>query len=317
MKNKKCISIESRCPVCFGEDVCLWHYYKKINHSIVECKLCKVKFRRNKNTKLKKAQLFYNSKRYQELRKNVEWRSLLVAKLRMEQLLEPGLVDKDMCILEIGSNSGEFLHIANDAGFNAFGIEPSGGLVDYAKGRYGLKNIKIGFFPGVTYEGMFDIIVLFHVFEHIEKPYEFIKNIKKQLKPNGVLYLRIPNGSGFYLNFFSYRHPNYRQPDHYFYYSKEHLKKILFSEGFEIKFLFTYEDSNNLFTVLYYMLMPRLKRLFKKPFMRRLNWLEKYLSPNLAYWMGKHTSWLQHFWIKYLCRIMRGGELVVIARLMG
>ena len=34
---------------------------------------------------------------------------------------------------------------------------------------------------------------MFQVFEHINRPLEMLSNCKKFLKPNGVIYLEIPN----------------------------------------------------------------------------------------------------------------------------
>jgi 2-polyprenyl-3-methyl-5-hydroxy-6-metoxy-1,4-benzoquinol methylase len=309
---KNGISSVEGCPVCGSRDVILWHQYGGNDHVLKKCKSCGLRFQpQRKNCSFEPH--IYDSKVYRELRAKIELRTLSVAKSRLDYLLKAGLSYKSR-ILEIGSNTGEFLHVVQKEGFEVYGIEPSAGLVEYSKKRFKIKNVKVGHFPEVAFVGAFDVIVILHVLEHIENPYLFMKQIKSKLKPAGVLYIRVPNGNGFYLNLFSFLHPHFRQYDHYYHYASHHLERILKSEGLEIVSLSSHEDSNNIYTTLYYMLVPLLTQLSKKPLM---HWLKTLMNPNIAYWMGSHTKWLHYFWLRFLCKHMMGGELAVIARLKG
>jgi SAM-dependent methyltransferase len=95
-------------------------------------------------------------------------------------------------ILDIGTAGGAFLEAAERYGYQSFGMEPSHFLVQKAKER-GLK-VEQGTIAKHTFrEGEFDMICLWDVLEHVTDPRQSMLDIRRLLKPNGVLLINFPD----------------------------------------------------------------------------------------------------------------------------
>ena len=96
-------------------------------------------------------------------------------------------------VLEVGSGGGEFLYLLNKLGYDALGIEPNEGYMEYAKNEYQL-NIKNGFLQNTQFEeNSFDMVTLWHVFEHMDNPADILKKIHSFLATEGLLVIEVPN----------------------------------------------------------------------------------------------------------------------------
>lgn len=95
-------------------------------------------------------------------------------------------------LLEVGCSTGDFLLKAQRDGWEVLGIEPSQVAVDRALNA-GLP-VKQGMFADYKSEiGEFDAVFLGHVFEHLDNPADFAREIQLNLRPGGVLFLEVPN----------------------------------------------------------------------------------------------------------------------------
>jgi len=101
-------------------------------------------------------------------------------------------------LLDIGTGTGEFLKVASEHGFMAYGIEPSRRASEQAL-RFG-PVLQAEFETLSFRENFFDVITLWSVLEHVTHPTEFLKKIHNLLKNDGLLALRLPLGSSL-LNF--------------------------------------------------------------------------------------------------------------------
>jgi 2-polyprenyl-3-methyl-5-hydroxy-6-metoxy-1,4-benzoquinol methylase len=96
-------------------------------------------------------------------------------------------------VLEVGSGGGEFLYLLNKLGYDAFGIEPNEGYAEYARSEYQL-NIKTGFLQNTQFEeNSFEMVTLWHVFEHMDNPVDILKKIHSFLINDGLLVIEVPN----------------------------------------------------------------------------------------------------------------------------
>lgn len=96
-------------------------------------------------------------------------------------------------ILDVGSGGGLFLDKLNEQGFKRImGIDPflEGDVVskDYEIRKMTIKDL-------VDDKRTFNIIILSHVFEHLEEPINSLKDIYKLLDKDGMLILRTPISS--------------------------------------------------------------------------------------------------------------------------
>ena len=160
-------------------------------------------------------------------------------------------------LLEIGCATGEFLQEATVAGFQGIGIDASERYAAFAQ-QSGLEVIH-GRLEDIPAEIHFDIVVMFHVFEHIETPNEFLQDVKKILAPGGLLMQVVPNVISTTNQLFGFNHPIYHQSDHLFFYDHSTLSQTLENNGFEIEAIQSQEYAHHLFTSLQGVLGLRLK----------------------------------------------------------
>jgi len=94
-------------------------------------------------------------------------------------------------VLDIGCGYGFFLKRMKAAGWQAYGMDVSETAVSYAE-KHGICTM-LGTLDNVTYDdNFFDVVTLFYVLEHLPDPINSIKEVKRILKPNGLLLLRLP-----------------------------------------------------------------------------------------------------------------------------
>lgn len=95
-------------------------------------------------------------------------------------------------VLDIGTAGGAFLDAAKQYGYDAYGMEPSADLVARGKAR-GLQ-IEQGTIESHSFaQGSFDMVCLWDVIEHLPDPKSALVEIKKLLKPDGILLINFPD----------------------------------------------------------------------------------------------------------------------------
>jgi SAM-dependent methyltransferase len=155
-----------------------------------------------------------------------------VARLRVlvEQLVKliPG---RDVRILDVGCASGTLLALLSRAGFSDIqGIDPSANAVAAAH-RLGQRarvgDVDVPLPPEL---GTFDIIIISHVLEHLGRPREALKNLRRVLRPGGLVYAEVPDAAR-YAEFlvepfvdFNHEHVNH--------FSMAHLSELFRTGGF-------------------------------------------------------------------------------------
>lgn len=132
-------------------------------------------------------------------------------------------------ILEIGCAKGNFLH-SLPAYFEKHGVEINKAANQYIKEYH--KDITIydsdigsGHFDNSAIK--FDIIVLWHVLEHITNPLIFIKSLSNLLSEEGVIILDTPNRDSIGFNLTKKLWFHLDAPRHLFYFNHKSLKELL------------------------------------------------------------------------------------------
>lgn len=103
---------------------------------------------------------------------------------------------KNTRILEIGSGKGRFVKSMTSKGYSVFGIEPSKRSFQVARslGCDTVYNCTIDQMPDIPkLQQKFDVIILWHVLEHLEKPGENLLLLKNYLSQNGRIIIAVPN----------------------------------------------------------------------------------------------------------------------------
>ena len=108
-------------------------------------------------------------------------------------IFEQHLDARQRCLLDIGSGPGFFLLNGHKRGWKVKGIEPSLQATEHSHGL-GLEVIN-GFFSEQTSEelGIFDVINMGEVLEHIPNPFALLRLVYQKLSDNGLVCAIVPN----------------------------------------------------------------------------------------------------------------------------
>lgn len=134
-------------------------------------------------------------------------------------------------LLDIGTNIGILVDEANRSGYQAIGIEPSRNLVLKAE-ELGIP-VTESTIESFNSSKTFDLITMFHVFEHLAEPLRALEKIKSIQVDGGLLIVEVPNiesylakKDGVFWKFIA--------REHLFYFSDKSLSRILEMAGYKI-----------------------------------------------------------------------------------
>ncbi len=101
----------------------------------------------------------------------------------------------DASILDIGCFNGFFVRKLLNCSFTASGIDFNNKALDFGTSNYGLEGrISNKTVQTLLAEGLqFDVVTLFEVIEHLEDFSSVLSDVRKLLKPDGLLILSTPN----------------------------------------------------------------------------------------------------------------------------
>jgi len=116
--------------------------------------------------------------------------------LQQIKIIEENIkIEKNMKIIDIGGGRCEFAKLfVKKYNTTVHVLEPS---LSRSNKVYEENILKINKFLDDEFvslnENTFDIVTAFHVLEHVIDPIQFLNNCYKLLKPNGLLYIEVPN----------------------------------------------------------------------------------------------------------------------------
>jgi SAM-dependent methyltransferase len=131
-------------------------------------------------------------------------------------------------ILDIGSAWGFFLYVCRERGWDAWGVDPARVESEYARRRFGLP-IVTGTLADARFPSeSFDVVTLWHVLEHLPDPVGELGEIRRILKPGGLLVISVPTAHS--LKDFDYG----PVPLHCWYFERTTLSVLIEREGFRV-----------------------------------------------------------------------------------
>jgi 2-polyprenyl-3-methyl-5-hydroxy-6-metoxy-1,4-benzoquinol methylase/spore coat polysaccharide biosynthesis predicted glycosyltransferase SpsG len=139
-------------------------------------------------------------------------------------------------ILDIGCAYGPFLSAAKNEGFSPAGIDPAHDAVRYVQETLGIPAVQ-GFFPDcqLPYAPPYNIITLWYVIEHFRDCAAILTEIKKILKPGGILAFSTPSFSGISGRKSFHNFLEKSPADHFTVWSPKMCKKVLSLADFKVK----------------------------------------------------------------------------------
>lgn len=170
------------------------------------------------------------------------------AHIRVRRLLS--LLRSDTRLLELGYGSGAFLEAVRPYVGEVIGVEPDTASRDWIERQ--VRGVAVmERVTNVLHEAkQFDLVVLFHVLEHVSDPVCFLQSLRQLLRPNARLVIEVPNIDDVlvavyqipaYLRF-------YYQKAHLYYFSRDTLAIMLNQAGFDttIEGIQRYDLSNHI-----------------------------------------------------------------------
>jgi SAM-dependent methyltransferase len=136
--------------------------------------------------------------------------------------------NKSIQILDAGCGDGQFLEFLRTRGYgDVVGIEPDSDRRENALAR----NVSVYESIPVAEQrcgGMLlvDVIVVWHVLEHVPRPAPFLRDYAKCLKPGGALLVSVPNQKSLQTRLFGYfsAYPDYGR--HIWYHERSYMNWI-------------------------------------------------------------------------------------------
>lgn len=138
-------------------------------------------------------------------------------------------------LFEIGSFMGTFANEIRQSGWDITCLEPFRGAVKYARQTYNLNVIE-GVLPQPALsENSFDAVILLHVIEHMPDPGANLTEIRRVMKPGGMLVVETPRLDSLMFKILGRRERNLSISDgHIYFFTVPTLTKLLEKHGFEI-----------------------------------------------------------------------------------
>lgn len=146
-------------------------------------------------------------------------------------------------LLDVGSNIGLFLKVARDEGFAVTGVELNRDCAAYGKEHFGLEihseTLELINFPAESFE----VVTLFDVLEHVPDLHLFLQEVRRVLKPGGLLVVQSPNLGSLMATVTRSQWGWLTPPDHLYHFTPSTLERLLRDTGFTVAQSRTWEPA--------------------------------------------------------------------------
>jgi SAM-dependent methyltransferase len=138
-------------------------------------------------------------------------------------------------VLDYGCGHAGYLSDFHHRGVAISGAEIAEYAVEACR-KYGYDVHKVDNFSRIPFdEGVFDVIYLMQVFEHLRAPHDFLQELARILKSGGMLYLAVPNAASIWRKVFSTNWVSgWFAPFHLYHYTCGTLEKLAGQHGFDL-----------------------------------------------------------------------------------
>jgi 2-polyprenyl-3-methyl-5-hydroxy-6-metoxy-1,4-benzoquinol methylase len=120
------------------------------------------------------------------------------------------------------------------SGWNVTGLEPDEAARVKAKELYGLNLHQSEELFNLSTE-TFDAITLWHVLEHVHDLHQYLDQLKRLLKPNGVLFIAVPNYTCYDAEIYKEYWAGYDVPRHLYHFSPTSVTQLLLKHSLQLK----------------------------------------------------------------------------------
>ena len=234
----------SNCPVCKSETIrfvlkAIDYTVSRQSFSIWECAECSFRFTQDIPA-ISSIGLYYQSDNYishSNTSKGVINRLYhSIRKITLKQkrrLLDSSIGMATGSLLDIGAGTGAFASFMQSAGWRVTALEP-----DETARRIAHETNRINLLPSDQLFQLaaesFNSITMWHVLEHVHTLHEYIGQLKKLLKPDGRLFIAVPNYTSYDASHYHSFWAAYDVPRHLYHFSPASMKKLLQMHGLNL-----------------------------------------------------------------------------------
>ncbi|MDO8998601.1 MAG: class I SAM-dependent methyltransferase [Bacteroidota bacterium] len=305
------------CCVCGNNDKTKFQLkYQKENFAVVTCNNCSFHFIPPYYRKKIEYTQYKNADVTAAVRAGNNWIKVQRHKLRFKFIQKFAKSGK---LFDLGAGWGHFMLAGKELGYDVYGVEISEQPYLYCVNDLKLPVDHIDFFE-MDESKKFDVITMWDVLEHIDKADEFLAKCAKLNKPDGYLFLQVPQID----SYFAKRHKdNWKMMglDHVNYFSKDTITKILANNGYEVVKI---KSSFEIKLFIMYTLLPIIKKFKSQKKQTRaqantsINAAERqqYFNKftNKPMWQLKLFVFIHNFIYNTLSFLNIGEEMMVAAR---
>jgi len=147
-------------------------------------------------------------------------------------------------VLDIGCSGGHFLNFFDHKKWNRLGVDIESDDAEFAKKEYDV-DVNVGFFPDLSFEKKFDLLMMRGVIEHISDPIQYLKKSSELVKPGGFLFITAtPAGDSFAFYVYREKWRLFTPPEHLHFFTIQLLTKKLKEFGFSlVDYHYQYEET--------------------------------------------------------------------------
>ncbi|MGB9715902.1 MAG: class I SAM-dependent methyltransferase [Thermodesulfovibrionales bacterium] len=143
---------------------------------------------------------------------------------------------QDANVLDIGCGAGELLLRLKELGCNAYGIDIDEMTSKYLREVMNLNVITCDIENGTSFQSdFFDVVIMRHSLEHVYNPQKVLNEIRRTLKPSGLLLIGVPNIDSFVAKFTGQYWGDLDVPRHLFHFSPSTIRILLRNASFSIQ----------------------------------------------------------------------------------
>jgi len=138
--------------------------------------------------------------------------------------------------LDVGCSAGFVVAAANEAGFEAYGVEIEPAAVAYGRDTLGLENLSCGILAEQRYtDAFFDVITLYDVIEHVPDLNGVVAELARILKRGGVIEIRTPDVGHWRTPKPLSEWKELKPSEHLYYFSYETLSRLFANHGLRVR----------------------------------------------------------------------------------
>ena len=139
-------------------------------------------------------------------------------------------------LLDVGCSNGAYLAALRERGWEVEGVEMDEHAASYAANERGLKVTRGDAESALRTldSDRFSVVTMWHLLEHLFDPLEALKQVRRVLKPGGVLMLEVPDISAPPAAWFKKNWFPLDIPRHLYHFSPETLREMLAKAGLKL-----------------------------------------------------------------------------------